>query len=57
MRHQGLHKVSMELRVIDVEYNLSFGSVDAQSTELCDNLELNDSCSSMSTSVSGMADL
>ena len=49
--------MSMELRVIDVEYNLSFGSVDAQSTELCDNLELNDSCSSMSTSVSGMVDL
>lgn len=43
--------------VTDVEYNLSFQSVKAQSTELCDNLKLNDSCSSVSTSVSGMADL
>lgn len=57
MGHQGLHKVSMELRVIDVEYNLSFGSVDVQSTELCGNVKLNDSCSSMSTSVSGMGHL
>lgn len=36
--------------VTDVEYNLSFGGVNAQSTELCGNLKLNISRSSVSRS-------
>lgn len=37
--------MSVELRVIDVEYSLSCGSMGAQSTELCDNLKFSVSCS------------